>query len=186
LRRLARLIQCSSLLSQLTESSPTFAIYIADRVKGNSSIGQKTLERQWKCLILHPPSNLDNRLLFPPVLVLVINALEECVSDQDVRSILRLINEVCNLTNIPSSSSHYQQARDIYSSWFQWASWCRTYEPRPPACSTGWGSAWPFYSPKAYSRKNRERNLLGKLARRRKNRNTSKSESPIHLRRDRM
>jgi hypothetical protein len=90
----------STLALQLTESSPTFKIYIADAVKGNSSIGQKTLERQWKCLILHPLSELDKRLLFPLVLVFVIDALDECAGDEDVRIILRLFNEVRNLTNI--------------------------------------------------------------------------------------
>lgn len=90
----------SSLALQLTESSPTFKIYIADFLKGNTSIGQKTLQRQGACLILGPLSELDKRLLFPLVLVLVIDALDKCAGDKDVRTILRLFNKVSNLTNI--------------------------------------------------------------------------------------
>ena len=68
-------------------------------MKGNSSIGLKTLERQWKHLILQPLSDLDKRLLFPLVLVLVIDALDECAGDEDVRVILQLFSEVRNLMN---------------------------------------------------------------------------------------
>ncbi|KAH8807393.1 hypothetical protein F5884DRAFT_341401 [Xylogone sp. PMI_703] len=90
----------STLAVQLAESSPTFKIYITDALKSNNSIGQKTLERQWKCLILHPLIKLDKHLLFPLVLVFVIDALDECAGDEDVRTLLRLFSEVHNLTNI--------------------------------------------------------------------------------------
>ncbi|KAF8541793.1 hypothetical protein BDD12DRAFT_878003 [Trichophaea hybrida] len=66
----------------------------------NPDIVQRGLGEQWKHLILKPLTYLNEASLQPQVVVLVIDALDECYGDADTRLILRLLAEAKILNTI--------------------------------------------------------------------------------------
>jgi hypothetical protein len=73
--------------------------YICEAIQGNDDIGNKGLYDQWNTLILHPLSRLSGGA-FPLPLVFVIDALDECDGEDDVRLILQLLATANTLRDI--------------------------------------------------------------------------------------
>ncbi len=87
----------TTIAAQLIETCPALKPAIKDAVERNKNIANETLPDQWEALILKPLLSLDLEthaaLALPPVLVLVIDALDECDSDHAIVEILRLLAE---------------------------------------------------------------------------------------------
>src|SRR5947207_10516479 len=79
----------TSIAAQLAENSPALADLIREAVSSNHNVASKTQKEQWKLLIHEPLSTLEAGSLRQP-LVLVIDALDECDGDSDVKRILEL------------------------------------------------------------------------------------------------
>jgi hypothetical protein len=86
----------TTLAVQLTEVVPNLKRYVCDAITQYGDIGQQSLLNQWDHLILQPLLMLDKDLLPPLFLVLVIDALDECESE-DLPLILRLLTKVKDL-----------------------------------------------------------------------------------------
>jgi hypothetical protein len=84
----------TTLARQLTDALPDLKRHVCDAITKDSAIGRKSLTDQWKQLILHPLLMLEERLLLSVVLVVVIDALDECEGDGDIQEILRLLIQV--------------------------------------------------------------------------------------------
>lgn len=91
----------TTLASQLTEVLPDLKRYVTSAIKEKKDIGGKGLTQQWEQLIFLPLSKLDDKLckgLYPSfALVFVIDALDECEADQDLREILPLLGQLKSL-----------------------------------------------------------------------------------------
>jgi hypothetical protein len=75
---------------QLATNIPDLQESICNAIKKNHNIAHLSLAEQWKKLILQPLTNLrDHR----EQITLVIDALDECKGEKDIRLILRLFSE---------------------------------------------------------------------------------------------
>lgn len=64
---------------------------VQDTIHNDPDIASKSLREQFEKLLLQPLLNLDQLGRQPQAIVIVIDALDECEYDQDVRSIIRLL-----------------------------------------------------------------------------------------------
>jgi hypothetical protein len=90
----------TTLAVQLAKVSPYLRRYICDAVTGHGDIGQQSLRDQWKQLIFRPFSMLEDSQIPSKTLILVIDALDECEQQNDIRLILRLFAETNDLKRI--------------------------------------------------------------------------------------
>ena len=88
----------SSIALQIARSSATLKGLIAEAVAEHDDISQQFLREQWKHLILRPIEKLESCQHEALDLVLVIDALEGCESESDIRIILQLLTRVKNFT----------------------------------------------------------------------------------------
>jgi NACHT domain len=75
---------------QLAKKSPCLARYIYEAIVEHGDIASQGLHDQWVRLVLRPLSKLEAEALSSP-LIIVIDALDECEGDNDVRVILQLL-----------------------------------------------------------------------------------------------
>jgi hypothetical protein len=87
----------TSLAVQLAHNVPALRQRISDAVAERNDIASQSLRDQWHHLILGPLLKLgDNGC--PASLVLVVDALDECDSDSNIRIIVQLLAEARSLT----------------------------------------------------------------------------------------
>jgi hypothetical protein len=87
-----------SLARQLADKEPELRRYICEAVASNTGISQQGLEHQWRQLILEPLSRANKDSIASP-LVVVIDALDECNSNDDIQLILQLFPTAKSLRN---------------------------------------------------------------------------------------
>jgi hypothetical protein len=89
----------TSLAVQLTFNVPSLRQYICEAVTKRSDITTLSLSEQWRQLVLSPLSNLQGESCQSSY-ILVVDALDECEDDKDVRIILQLLAEARSLTTV--------------------------------------------------------------------------------------
>jgi Mrp family chromosome partitioning ATPase len=82
-----------SLARQLANSIPTLYQHVCDAITGYSDIASRSLHEQWNQLVLRPLLKLDG-IGCKSLYVLVVDALDECDDENDIRIILHLLAEV--------------------------------------------------------------------------------------------
>jgi hypothetical protein len=87
----------STLAVQLANMSPTLKRHICQAIAEDPGISQQALRDQWGKLILRPLSMSDGNPPRPSTLVLVIDALDECEHQDDIRVILGLLAKAKDL-----------------------------------------------------------------------------------------
>lgn len=89
---------CTTLAIQLSEVLPNLKPYICAYIREHSSTGEQSLQEQWTHLVLHPLMMLEKNILSSLVLVIVIDALDECESSNDIiHPVLQLITDLRDL-----------------------------------------------------------------------------------------
>jgi hypothetical protein len=88
----------TSLAVQLTFNVPSLRQYICEAVTKRSDIASLSLSEQWRQLVLSPIANLQSESY--QSYILVVDALDECEDDKDVRIILQLLAEARSLTTV--------------------------------------------------------------------------------------
>ncbi|KAL3263244.1 hypothetical protein ABHI18_001938 [Aspergillus niger] len=68
----------STLARQLADVLPGFAAHLKDSIQRKHDVTQQSLDQQWRSLLLEPLSALSDNFPHRMVLVLVIDALDEC------------------------------------------------------------------------------------------------------------
>jgi hypothetical protein len=89
----------TSIASQIASSIPGLKCKICDAIAKNSNIASLALDDQWQELVLVPLSTLEDQDCQQSY-VIVIDALDECDSQNDVQKILQRLAEVQSLQNI--------------------------------------------------------------------------------------
>lgn len=89
----------TSIAVQLANKSPTLQQFICDAIRENSDITALSLGDQWRQLILRPLSKLA-RDSGPTSYILVVDALDECDNESDIRIIIRLLAEARSLETV--------------------------------------------------------------------------------------
>ncbi|KAJ6284330.1 hypothetical protein J3E71DRAFT_377930 [Bipolaris maydis] len=83
----------TSLAVQLARNVPALKQRISDAVAERDDIASQSLRDQWQHLVLRPLSKLSDSSC-PASLVLVVDALDECDNDSNIRIIVQLLAEV--------------------------------------------------------------------------------------------
>jgi hypothetical protein len=86
----------TSIALQLASSAPTLQRYICDAISEDNNIASKDLRDQWNRLIFRPLSQLIASSVLS-LFVIVIDALDECEGERDIRLILQLLAEIKSL-----------------------------------------------------------------------------------------
>ncbi|KFY46562.1 hypothetical protein V494_00422 [Pseudogymnoascus sp. VKM F-4513 (FW-928)] len=88
----------TSVAVQLAKSVPTLRQSVCEAIAKRSDIASLSLSEQWRQLVLGPLSNLQSKSF--QSYILVVDALDECEDDKDVRIILQLLAEARSLTTV--------------------------------------------------------------------------------------
>ena len=84
----------TTLAHQLARQIPMLGPHIHEAISKNPDVVSQGLRNQWKELILQPLKNSGHQC---PRLILVVDALDECDRDEDIRLILQLFIEAKDL-----------------------------------------------------------------------------------------
>jgi hypothetical protein len=87
----------TSLAVQLATAIPTLQKQVCDAIIERRDVAKLSLSDQWHQLILHPLSRLEQS---HQLYVLIIDALDECEGDQNVRIILGLLAEARSIETV--------------------------------------------------------------------------------------
>ncbi|KAF2187654.1 hypothetical protein K469DRAFT_540708, partial [Zopfia rhizophila CBS 207.26] len=81
-----------TITSQLAQRCAAFKSFLVKAISNDEGISGRTLKDQWNELVLQPLSKLEAG---PPQnpLLLVINALDECEKESDVRLVLQPLSD---------------------------------------------------------------------------------------------
>ena len=89
----------TSIALQLADKSPSLRRYICEAIAENSNIANQALCDQWRHLILQPLSKLDSNFSHHSLLI-VVDALDECEGEDDIREIVQLFAEARSLSTV--------------------------------------------------------------------------------------
>ena len=89
----------TSIAVQLADKSPSLKRYICGAIAEHRNIGGQSLRDQWHQLILEPLSKLDSNFSHQSLIV-VVDALDECDDENDIRAILQLFTETASLKTV--------------------------------------------------------------------------------------
>lgn len=88
----------TTIATQLANAIPDLKPSICKAIKDNPDINDRLLSDQWGKLIRDPLSKLNEKR--PRILVVVIDALDECQDTEDIEQILKLLSKAKELSNI--------------------------------------------------------------------------------------
>jgi len=80
-----------SIAMQLSQRSAAFKSSLVKATSGDEGISSRTLKDQWNGLVLQPLSQLEGDSVHSPLLI-VIDALDECEKESDIRLVLHLLS----------------------------------------------------------------------------------------------
>ncbi|PGH05022.1 hypothetical protein AJ79_06909 [Helicocarpus griseus UAMH5409] len=86
----------TSIAVQLASKASVLRGHICEAIGESKDIARQALQDQWRQLILQPLSRLEADFPYKP-LTIVVDALDECEGDNDVRSIVQLFSEARSL-----------------------------------------------------------------------------------------
>jgi NACHT domain len=89
----------TSITWQLADNIPSLDQYIRDAIKERRSIANQSLRDQWQELVLRPLSKLGENGS-QATYILVIDALDECDNDNDIRIIIQLFSDARSLKTV--------------------------------------------------------------------------------------
>ena len=88
----------TSIAMQLADKSPSLNRYICEAISECSAITGQSLRDQWRQLILQPLLRLDGNS--SPSFVLIVDALDECEGEDDIRTIIQLLAEARSIKTV--------------------------------------------------------------------------------------
>ena len=89
----------TSIAVQLANNAPPLQRYICEAIRERSDIASKPLRDQWCQLILGPLSKLNGNY-YRSSYVLVVDALDECDDENNIRTVLDILAEVRSLETV--------------------------------------------------------------------------------------
>jgi hypothetical protein len=90
----------TTLVTQLATNLPAIRSGICKTISDFPEIDKQYLREQWSQLILLPLSQFDRNQIHKRTLIFVIDALDECEGDEDIKLVLRLFIESNSLKNL--------------------------------------------------------------------------------------
>ncbi|KAL3608845.1 hypothetical protein FPOAC2_03856 [Fusarium poae] len=81
-----------TLARDLADVSPTFKTLIATAIENNPTIATKAPQQQLENLIVNPLSILDDKSFLPIHLIVVVDALDECIERREAEDLVRMLS----------------------------------------------------------------------------------------------
>jgi hypothetical protein len=88
----------TSIAVQLARSIPELHQHVVNAIRERSDITSRSLHDQWNELVLRPLSKLNYKAGSPSC-ILIVDALDECANDSNIRIILHLLSQVRLVSN---------------------------------------------------------------------------------------
>jgi hypothetical protein len=90
----------TTIATQLVRRMPAIVPYLSKAIDEDPGISEKLMKEQFEALIFQPLSEVGQKLPSMIELVIVIDALDECERDGDIKNILHLLSKFQNLGSI--------------------------------------------------------------------------------------
>ena len=90
----------TTIATQLVQKLPSLAPYVQTAIEADPVISRKALKQQFETLVLQPLGKMQRDLQESSRIVVVIDALDECDREEDVRIIIRLLSQVQRITSV--------------------------------------------------------------------------------------
>ncbi|KFZ22424.1 hypothetical protein V502_02884, partial [Pseudogymnoascus sp. VKM F-4520 (FW-2644)] len=90
----------TTIATQLIQKLPSLAPHVQNAIEADPGISKKALKQQFDTLVLQPLVKIQTHPQKSSSIVIVIDALDECDREEDVRTIIRLFSQVKQITSI--------------------------------------------------------------------------------------
>jgi hypothetical protein len=90
----------TTIATQLVQKLPSLAPHVQNAIEADPAISRKALKQQFETLVLQPLGKLRTDPQKSSRIVIVIDALDECDREEDVRIIIRLLSQVQRITSV--------------------------------------------------------------------------------------
>jgi hypothetical protein len=90
----------TTIAAQLVSAVPAVAVYIKNAIESDPSVVRKAIPEQFRKLIFEPLSKIIPDILPVLGLVIVVDALDECERDEDIKLIIHLLSRANSLTSL--------------------------------------------------------------------------------------
>lgn len=90
----------ATIATQLVQKIPSFAPHVQNAIEADPAISGKALKQQFETLVLQPLGKIRTDPQKFSRIVIVIDALDECDREEDVRIIIRLLSQVQRITSV--------------------------------------------------------------------------------------
>ncbi|OBT55950.1 hypothetical protein VE04_03623 [Pseudogymnoascus sp. 24MN13] len=90
----------TTIATQLIQKLPSLAPHVQNAIEADPGISKKALKQQFDTLVLQPLGEIRTHPQKSSSIVIVIDALDECDREEDVRTIIRLFSQVKHITSI--------------------------------------------------------------------------------------
>lgn len=90
----------TSIAAQLAAIEPALASQIRDAIEADPAITRKALKEQFDKLVLKPLEYLGNSTGGLKTMILVVDGLDECERDDDIRVIISLLSQTATLSSV--------------------------------------------------------------------------------------
>jgi hypothetical protein len=90
----------TTIATQLVQKMPSLAPQVQHAIEADPVISRKALKQQFETLVLQPLRKIRTDPQKSSRIVIVIDALDECDQEEDVRIIIRLLSQVQRITSI--------------------------------------------------------------------------------------
>jgi hypothetical protein len=91
----------TTIAAQLAISVPDIAVHVKNAIDSNPAVVSKAMREQFEKLILVPLSQISSDVMPSSCLAIVVDALDECERDEDIRLIINLFSRANSLSSIP-------------------------------------------------------------------------------------
>jgi hypothetical protein len=90
----------TTIATQLVQKLPSLAPHVQNIIEADPTISTKTLKQQFDTLVSEPLGKLRLDPQKPPMIVVVVDALDECDREGDVGIIIRLLSQAKRLSSV--------------------------------------------------------------------------------------
>ncbi|KAF9766554.1 hypothetical protein IL306_001024, partial [Fusarium sp. DS 682] len=90
----------TTIAAQLAHMHPHLLQHIRNAIKADSSIASKPLQEQFEKLVLQPLKKVEVEAKTARKIVVVVDALDECDIEEDVRVLIHLLSQATSLTSV--------------------------------------------------------------------------------------
>jgi hypothetical protein len=84
----------ATIATQLVQKLPSLAPHVQNTIKANPGISKKALKQQFDALVLQPLKKIRTNPQKSSSIVIVVNALNKCNREENVKTIIRLFSQV--------------------------------------------------------------------------------------------